>query len=55
MYRLGSVKPEKVAASKSGGLPLPSLHSSKYLPEREPTIRTGVVTMTAAALDLLSK
>lgn len=55
MYRLGSVKPEKVAGSKSGGLPLPSLHSSKYLPEREPTIRTGVVTMTAAALDLLSK
>lgn len=55
MYRLGSVPPEKVAASKSSKTPLPSLHSSKYLPDREPTIRTGVLTMTAAALDLLPK
>jgi metal-dependent amidase/aminoacylase/carboxypeptidase family protein len=55
MYRLGSVPAAKVAASKAGGPPLPSLHSSKYLPEREPTIRTGVLTMTAAALDLLAK
>jgi len=55
MYRLGSVSKEKVAASKAGGPALPSLHSSKYLPEREGTIKTGVVSMTAAALDLLKK
>jgi hippurate hydrolase len=55
MYRLGSVSAEKIAAKKAGGPALPSLHSSKYLPEREPTIRTGVLTMTSAALDLLSK
>lgn len=53
MYRLGSVSAERIAASKrEGGSPLPSLHSSKYLPERD-AIRTGVTTMTAAALDLL--
>jgi hippurate hydrolase len=54
LYRLGSVAPEKVAAAKSGGAALPSLHSSKYLPEREATLRTGVTAMTAAAVDLLA-
>ena len=54
MYRLGSVPPERVAESrKPGGQPLPSLHSAYYLPERQGAIRTGVVTMTAAAIDLL--
>jgi hippurate hydrolase len=55
MYRLGSVPPEKVAESKRTGVALPSLHSSRYLPQRKETIETGVFTMTAAALDLLSK
>ena len=55
LFRVGSVPPEKMKASKAGGPPLPSLHSSKYLPDREPTIRTAVTAMTAAALDLLAK
>jgi hippurate hydrolase len=56
MYRLGSMPAERVAAAKQeGGAKLPSLHSSKYLPDREPTIRTGVLTMTASAMDLLAK
>jgi hippurate hydrolase len=54
MFRLGSIAPERVAESKKpGGKPLPSLHSAFYLPEPKATIRTGVVTMTAAAIDLL--
>ena len=54
MFRLGSVAPEKVAASKKpGGSALPSLHSALYLPEPKATIRTGVVSMTAAAIELL--
>jgi hippurate hydrolase len=54
MYRLGTVAPERVAESKRpGGRPLPSLHSSKYLPERE-AIKVGVMTMSGAAMDLLS-
>ena len=54
MYRLGSVSPERVAVSKKpGAAPLPALHSPIYLPEPKTTIRTGVVTMTAAAVDLL--
>jgi hippurate hydrolase len=34
---------------------LPTLHSSKFAPVPEPTIRTGIVAMTAAVLDLLKK
>lgn len=52
MYRLGATNPKRVAAAKSGGAPLPSLHSSKYLPELD-AIRIGTATMTAAAIDLL--
>ncbi len=55
MFRLGTIAPEKVAAAKAGGPPLPSLHSSNYLPQKEPAIRTGVLAMSAAAIDLLSK
>jgi hippurate hydrolase len=55
MLRLGSADPEKVAAAKTNKTQLPSLHSSKYLPAKEPTIRTGTLTLTAAALDLLAK
>jgi amidohydrolase len=54
MYRLGSISGQRIAASKkTGAAPLPSLHSAIYLPEPKITIRTGVTTMTAAAIDLL--
>ncbi|MBC8104992.1 MAG: amidohydrolase [Anaerolineae bacterium] len=53
MFRLGVIAPEKIAASKQpGAQPLPSLHSAMFLPERS-AIKTGVISMTAAALDLL--
>jgi hypothetical protein len=35
--------------------PLPSLHSSKFAPMPEPTIRVGIIGMTSAALDLMKK
>ena len=40
-------------AERDGGTPLPSLHSSKYFPDMEPTIKTGVKTMSSVAMDLL--
>lgn len=53
---IGAVAPEKMAESKKpGAAPLPSLHSSKFAPVPEPTIRTGVITMTSAVLDLMKK
>lgn len=56
MYWLGSISKERMEASrKPGGEPLPSLHSSKYYPEPEPTIRTGVRSMSAAVIDLFNE
>jgi hippurate hydrolase len=52
---VGAVEPKKYEASKAGGAPLPSLHSSEFAPDREATLRTGVKTVTLAALELLGK
>src|SRR5213082_1105219 len=55
-FHVGAVDPAKIAESKKpGASPLPSLHSSKFAPVPEPTIRTGMVAMTAAVLDLMKK
>ena len=56
MFNVGAVDPAKYEASKKpGAAPLPSLHSSKFAPVPEPTIRTGLVGMTSAVLDLMKK
>jgi amidohydrolase len=54
-FHVGGVEPAKIAESKKSGLPLPSLHSSKFAPVPEPTIRTGVIGMTSAVLELMKK
>lgn len=55
MFQLGSVSPERIEASRRpGGDPLPSLHSSRFQPDLEPTLRTGILAMTHAALELLA-
>jgi hippurate hydrolase len=53
MFRLGASAPEKLAESKQTGVPLPGLHSARFVPVYEPTITTGVRAMTAMAMDLL--
>ena len=55
-FHVGAVSPERIATSKKPGAPpLPSLHSSKFAPVPEPTIRTGLIAMTSAVLDLMKK
>jgi hippurate hydrolase len=54
MFNLGSIPQARYDASlQPGAGPLPSLHSSTYYPDPEPTIRTGVRCLTAATLSLL--
>jgi amidohydrolase len=56
MYSLGTVAPDRVAqAAKGTSPPLPSLHSDLYYPIPEPSIKTGVLTMSTAVLSLLAK
>lgn len=55
MFWLGAVDPAKVEASRQSGKPLPSLHSSLFQPQPEPTLRTGIKAMTTAVLELMKK
>jgi hippurate hydrolase len=56
LYFLGTFEPAQVAESgKEGARPLPSLHSALYYPIPEPSIKTGVLTMSMAVLNLVGK
>jgi len=54
-FHIGAVDPDKIAQFKKEGKELPSLHSSKFAPVPEPTIRVGIIGMTSAVLDLMKK
>ena len=54
-FHFGAVEPAKIAEYKQTGKELPTLHSSKFAPVPEPTIRTGVIGMTTAVLELMKK
>lgn len=54
-FHVGAVDPARMAESKKTGIPLPSLHSSKFAPIPEPTIRTGIIATVSAVLDLMKK
>jgi hippurate hydrolase len=55
MFWLGAVEPARVEAARKSGKPLPSLHSSLFEPQPEPTLRTGIKAMTTAVLELMKK
>ncbi|MDX6382819.1 MAG: hypothetical protein QOK48_392 [Blastocatellia bacterium] len=55
MFWLGAVEPARVEAARKSGQNLPSLHSSLFVPQPEPTLRTGIKAMTTAVLDLMKK
>src|SRR5436189_4681739 len=42
-FHIGAVDPAKIAEYKKDGKELPSLHSSKFAPVPEPTIRIGII------------
>ena len=55
LLALGAVDPERIKESQQTGQGLPSLHSSRFLPVAEPTIKTGVKVLTASVLELAPK
>jgi len=55
MIWVGGVDVKTLEAAKAAGIPPPGLHSSSWEPDREPTIKTAVVSFTAAALEFLGK
>jgi hippurate hydrolase len=53
-YFIGTVDPQKHADSlKPGAAPLPSMHSDLYAPVPDPSIRTGILSMSLAVLNVL--
>ncbi len=52
-YRLGAMYPDRFAAARASGKELPGWHTSRFEPDPQPTIETGVKTLTAVAMDLL--
>jgi hippurate hydrolase len=55
MFFVGGVSPEALKENRETGRALPSLHSPRWAPAPEPTIRGGVAAMSAAVLDLMGK
>jgi hippurate hydrolase len=55
IFQLGTSSAQQLQDSRRTGKPLPSLHSSLFLPQAEPAMRTGIVATSSAVLDLLKK
>ena len=53
MFWLGAMDPTKFAAAKSQGKALPGMHTSRFEPLPEPTLRAGIQAMTTTAIALL--
>ncbi|MFO0896722.1 MAG: amidohydrolase [Pirellulales bacterium] len=54
MYWLGTIDAHRLAGYTRVGQAPPSLHSPLFYPDPEPTLKTGVESLAAAALDLLA-
>lgn len=52
---VGAVEPAKFAAAKQSGTLLPGIHSPLWAPDREPTIKTAVVSEMAMLMELMGK
>lgn len=53
MFNIGCSAPERLARHESGEEGLGLLHTSRFAPDAEPTLRTAITTLAAAALGLL--
>lgn len=55
IFWVGGSDPEKLAAGRRSGQLVPSNHSAFWAPLPEPTLKTSVTAMSAAALELLGR
>jgi len=53
MFKLGGTDPKRWA--RTGGKGLPGLHSDQWAPLPEPTLRTGIATISVAILEALGE
>jgi hippurate hydrolase len=55
MLGVGAVEPRTFAEARAAGRSLPSLHSSLFAPDREPTLKTAATALAVSALELLGR
>lgn len=55
LFWLGGVEQARLDRFDELGIEAPSLHSAEFYPDVEPVLKTGVVALSSAALDLLDK
>ncbi|MFC1759798.1 hypothetical protein ACFL2H_13700, partial [Planctomycetota bacterium] len=53
MFRLGTVESSRLKRYRQIGILAPILHSSKYYPDPEPTLKTSIAAMASAAMELM--
>jgi amidohydrolase len=53
IFWLGADDPATYRENQKKGVAMPALHSARFAPVPEPTLRTGITAMTDAALELL--
>lgn len=54
LFWVGAVAPEAMTQHEKTGQPLPSLHSPRFAPLPEPTLKTAITAMAAGVLELLA-
>ncbi len=55
MFHLGCTAPERLARVETGEEKLGLLHTPRFAPDAEPTLRTGLAVLSAAGLRLLGR
>jgi len=55
MFDIGVVPRDEFEAARRAGRTLPGLHSPRFAPAPEPTLKTGITALTAAVLELMGK
>jgi hippurate hydrolase len=55
MLRIGAVEPARFDAAEKSGTTLPSLHSSQFAPDLEPTLKTAILVEVLALRELMPR
>jgi hippurate hydrolase len=55
IFWLGAMDPQRFADAQAEGRLLPGMHTSRFEPKPEPTLRTGVIAMSSVATALLQR
>jgi hippurate hydrolase len=53
MFRIGATSQSALDEAAKTGVPVPSLHSAKFAPEREPTIKAAATAEVLALRELM--